>query len=209
MESLKLRGIDISYHNGEIDFQKVKPNVDFIIMRAGYGTKREDSKEVKFESYYNEAKKLNIPVGTYWYCYAKNPDEALLEAKTCLDKIKGKQFEFPVFYDVEEGKILQTARENVSAIIKTFLGELENNGYFCGVYSSASHLETYLTDDIRNKYEMWVAHWGVQSPRYNGKWGVWQYTSNGTMDGISGRVDLDYAIINYEQIIKSLHKNGF
>ena len=72
-----LKGIDVSYHNGEIDFAKVKSQVDFIIMRAGYGTKKENSKEVKFDIYYEEAKKNNIPVGTYWYCYATNPEEAL------------------------------------------------------------------------------------------------------------------------------------
>ena len=59
-----LKGIDISYHNGEIDFAKLKSQVDFIIMRSGYGTKTTDSKEVKFDLYYEEAKKQNIPVGT-------------------------------------------------------------------------------------------------------------------------------------------------
>ena len=75
-----LKGIDVSYHNGEIDFTKVKSQVDFVIMRAGYGTKDQDSKEINFNIYYEDAKKNNIPVGTYWYCYALTPEEALQEA---------------------------------------------------------------------------------------------------------------------------------
>ena len=124
-----LKGIDISYHNGEIDFAKLKSQVDFIIMRSGYGTKTTDSKEVKFDLYYEEAKKQNIPVGTYWYCYATTPEEALEEAKTFLNKVKGKQFEYPVFYDVEEKNILNTGKENVSNIMRAFLEEVERNGY--------------------------------------------------------------------------------
>ena len=116
-----LKGIDVSYHNGEIDFAKVKSQVDFIIMRAGYGTKKENSKEVKFDIYYEEAKKNNIPVGTYWYCYATNPEEALIEAKTFLDKVKGKKFEYPIFYDVEEKTILNSGKENIKNIMKAFL----------------------------------------------------------------------------------------
>ena len=210
MDSIKLKGIDISYHDGEIDFSKICKNVDFIIMRAGYGIKREDSKEIKFDIYYEEAKKNNIPIGTYWYCYAKTPEGALLEAKTFLDKVKGKQFEFPVYYDVEEKNILDTGKENVNAIIKTFCEELEKNGYYCGIYTSAYFLNNLISDEIKEKYAIWVAHWGVDKPNYNGKWGVWQYSSDGHLDGIQSKsVDLDIAIIDYEPIIKSLGKNGF
>ena len=119
------KGIDISYHNGEIDFSKVKSQVDFVIMRAGYGIESIKSKEVKFDIYYEEAKKYNIPVGTYWYCYATTPEEALLEAKTFLNKVKGKKFEYPIFYDVEEKNVLNTGKENVKNIMKAFLEEVE------------------------------------------------------------------------------------
>ena len=155
-----LKGIDISYHNGEIDFSKLKSQVDFIIMRSGYGTKTINSKEVKFDIYYEEAKKQNIPVGTYWYCYAETPAEALEEAKTFLNKVKGKKFEYPVFYDVEEQNILKTGKENVSNIMRAFLEEVEKNGYLVGIYCSAYYLKNLVDDDIKNKYEIWVAQWG-------------------------------------------------
>ena len=207
-----LKGIDISYHNGEIDFAKLKSQVDFIIMRSGYGTKTTDSKEVKFDLYYEEAKKQSIPVGTYWYCYATKPEEALEEARTFLNKVRGKQFEYPVFYDVEEKNILNTGKENVSNIMRAFLEEVERNGYLVGIYCSAYYLKTLVDDEIKNKYEIWVAQWGQNrdKPKYDGKWDIWQYTSDGHMDGIqSQRVDLDFSNKNYIEIIKSSGKNGY
>ena len=139
LSSSDLKGIDVSYHNGEIDFQKIKSQVDFVIMRSGYGNKTIDSKEIKFDIYYEDAKKNNIPVGTYWYCYALTPEEALVEAQTFLNKVKGKKFEFPVYYDVEEPSVLETGEENIKALITTFCEEIEKNGYYCGVYSSANY----------------------------------------------------------------------
>ena len=206
-----LRGIDVSYHDGEIDFTKVKPQVDFVIMRAGYGIKDEDSKEVKFNTYYEDAKKNNIPVGTYWYCYALTPESALQEAKVFLKKVKGKKFEFPVYYDVEEPSVLETGSENLKNIINTFCGELEKNNYYCGVYASLNVFLNKFPAEIYQNYAVWVAYWSQNRPQINGtSWGIWQYTSDGSMDGVqSERVDFDTAEINYEPIIKFLGKNGY
>ena len=207
-----LKGIDISYHNGEIDFSKVKSQVDFIIMRSGYGVATVKSKEVKFDIYYEEAKKYNIPIGTYWYSYANTPEEALVEAQTFLNKVKGKKFEYPVFYDVEEKSILNQGKEIVSKIIKTFLEEVEKNGYLVGLYSSASYLENLVDDEIKDKYIIWVAQWGknIDKPRYNGKWDIWQYSSKGHIDGVqSQNVDLDFSNKNFEEIVKEQSKNGY
>ena len=206
----ELKGIDVSYHNGDIDFEKIKSQIDFVIMRAGYGNKTIDSKEVKFDIYYEDAKRNNIPVGTYWYCYAYTPEEALVEAKTFLDKVKGKKFEFPVYYDVEEPDILDTGSDNVNALIKTFCEELERNNYYCGLYSSTNYLKSLISEEIKQKYAIWVAHWGGPKPTDEGPYGIWQYTSEGHMDGVeSERLDLDVAYINYEPIIKFLGKNGY
>ena len=207
-----LKGIDISYHNGEIDFSKVKSQVDFIIIRSGYGIKTTDSKEVKFDIYYEEAKKNNIPVGTYWYCYATTTEEALLEAKTFLNKVKGKKFEYPIFYDIEERKILNQGKENVSKIAKTFLEEVEKSGYLVGIYSSASFLENLFDDEIKEKYIIWVAQWGknIDKPKYNGRWDIWQYSSKGHIDGVQSQfVDLDFSNTNFIEIVKEKHKNGY
>ena len=105
---------------------------------------------------------------------------------------------------------MNTGKENVNAIIITFCEELEKNGYCCGIYTSAYYFNNLISNEINEKYAIWVAHWGVDEPNYNGKWGVWQYSSDGHLDGIQSKsVDLDIAIIDYEPIIKSLGKNGF
>ena len=206
-----LRGIDVSYHDGEIDFKKVKPHVDFVIMRSGYSNKTNDSKEVKFDTYYEDAKKENIPVGTYWYCYALTPELALVEAQTFLQKVKGKKFEFPVYYDVEEPSVLETGSENLKNIINTFCGEIEKHNYYCGVYASLNVFLNQFPPEIYQKYAVWVAAWREERPYIDRtSWSIWQYTSDGSMEGVeSERVDLDMAEINYEPIIKFLGKNGY
>ena len=189
----------------------MKSQVDFVIMRAGYGTKDEESKEVKFNIYYEDAKKNNIPVGTYWYCYALTPEEALEEAKVFLKRAEGKKFEFPVYYDVEEESVLATGSENIKNMINTFCGELERNNYYCGVYASLNVFLNIFPSEIYQKYAVWVAYWSEKRPQINGtSWGIWQYTSNGSMDGVeSDSVDFDTAEVNYEPIIKFLGKNGY
>ena len=99
-----MKGIDVSVHNGKIDWQKVRAaGIDFAILRAGYG-RLASQRDNRFKENYAGAKAAGIPVGAYWYSYAMSEDEARLEADVFLSVIKGKQFEFPVYYDVEEKK---------------------------------------------------------------------------------------------------------
>ena len=199
-------GIDVSRWQGDIDWSKVK--TDFCIMQAGYG--RETSqKDICFDKNYAGCKSAGIPCGAYWYSYATSEDEARLEAKACLEIIKGKQFEYPIYYDVEEQRILSLGRDKVSAIIKTFCGELERAGYFVGIYMSAYPLGNLVSEDVRSRYAVWVAHYGVTKPVYQGAYGVWQKSSTGTIPGISGNVDLNEAYEDYPEIIKAAGLNGF
>ena len=98
-----LKGIDVSKHNGTIDWQKVKnsSSVDFAVLRAGYG-KLLSQKDQQFERNYAECRKYGIPCGTYWYSYAQSVSEIQTEAGVFLEAIKGKQFEYPVYLDFEE-----------------------------------------------------------------------------------------------------------
>ena len=170
-------GIDVSEHQGVIDWTKVK--ADFAIIRAGYG--REISqKDKKFDINYAGAKAAGIPCGAYWYSYAQSEEEARTEAAVCLEIIKGKQFEYPIYFDVEEQRTLKLGVDKVSAIINTFLRELENAGYFAGLYMSAYPLKNYVNDTTRRRYAVWVAHYGVSKPDYNGQYGMWQKSSSVT-----------------------------
>ncbi len=203
-----MKGIDVSVHNGSIDWKKVKSSgIDFAILRAGYG--REISqKDARFEENYRNAKAAGIPIGAYWYSYAMSEDEARLEADAFLSVIKGKQFEFPVYYDVEEKKQFNLGKEKVSAIMRAFLERVEAAGYFVGLYGSASSLTTHTADDIKSRYTIWLAHWTDQTD-YNGSYALWQYSDKGKVDGINGNVDLDIGYKDFSTIIKANGLNGF
>lgn len=200
------KGIDVSEHQGKIDWTKV--NADFAILRAGYG-KVLSQKDKQFDANYSGAKARNIPVGAYWYSYAMTPDEARLEADCLLEVIKGKQFEYPIYFDLEEEKQLKLGKDKVSAIIRAFLEEVEKAGYWVGLYMSANPLSTLVADTIKQRYAIWVAHIGVSEPGYNGSYGMWQYSWKGSVNGISGDVDMDYSYVDYPSKIKEKGLNGF
>ena len=198
-------GIDLSCHNGSIDWTKVK--ADFVILRAGYG-KETNQVDSRFEEYYSNAKAHGIPVGAYWYSYAMSIEDAIQEAEVFISTIKGKQFEYPVFYDVEESNQFELGKEKLSAIIRAFLERVEAAGYFVGLYGSASSLTTHTADDIKRKYAIWLAHW-TESTNYSGAYGIWQHSCKGKVDGISGDVDLDKCYVDYPERIKTKGLNGY
>ncbi len=203
-----MKGIDVSVHNGKIDWQKVKADgIEFAILRAGYG-KLASQKDQKFEQNYKNAKAVNLPVGAYWYSYAMNENEARQEADVFLSVIKGKQFEMPVYFDLEEKKQFDLGKEKVSAIMRAFLKRVESAGYFVGLYGSASSLTTHTADDIKSRYTIWLAHW-VDETNYSGAYGIWQHSEKGKITGISGNVDLDIGYKDFPTIIKAKGLNGY
>ena len=199
------KGIDISYCQKKVDWDKV--TADFVIVRAGYG-RYANQKDSMFEAHYAGAKRRGIPVGVYWYSYAKTPEEARLEADACLAVIAGKQFEYPVYYDVEEKAQFDLGREKVSEIIRAFLERVEAAGYWVGLYGSYSSLTNYTEEDIKKRYAIWLAHWDVQQSPYKGAYGVWQY-SVGAAAGVTGACDLDYSYVDYPALIKAKGLNGY
>lgn len=200
--------IDVSVHNGKIDWQKVRAaGIDFAILRAGYG-RLASQKDDRFEENYVGAKAAGIPVGAYWYSYAMSEDEARLEADVFLSVIKGKQFEFPVYFDLEEKKQFDLGKEKVSAIMRAFLERVEAAGYFVGLYGSASSLTTHTADDIKSRYTIWLAHWCNQT-NYSDAYGIWQHSEKGNVDGINGNVDLDICYKDFPAIIKAKGLNGY
>ena len=203
-----MRGIDVSVHNGAIDWRRVKnAGIDFAILRAGYG-KVVSQKDKKFEENYNGAKAAGIPVGAYWYSYARTVDEARQEAETCISILRSKQFEYPIFFDVEEKATLNTGKANCSAMIRAFCEVLEKAGYWVGLYTSRSVLGTHIEDDINTRYALWAAEWGA-GLNYSGSVGIWQYSDKGKVDGINGYVDLDEGYVDYARIVKEKGLNGF
>lgn len=203
-----IRGIDVSKWQGNINFQKVKDSgISFVIIRAGYG-KLPSQKDKCFEENYCKAKASGLDVGVYWYSYAMSVDEAREEAKACLSVIKGKQFEYPVYFDLEEQKQFSKGREFCDSIVNAFCGELEKNGYFAGLYISCSPLERFISESTAKKYALWVAEYNSRC-RYNADYGMWQYSSKGKVNGIGGNYDMNYCYKNYPSIIKNGGFNGY
>lgn len=202
-------GIDVSKHNGKIDWEQVKASglVDFAILRAGLG-RIASQKDKQFDRNYSECKRLGIPIGAYWYSYAKSPDEAVLEAKACLEVIKGKQFEYPIYFDIEEKSQLALGKDACSKMTKAFCETLESQGYFVGVYSSRSVFQTHIDNTCKSEYTSWVAEWGVKL-NYTAPADMWQKSDKGHVVGIQGAVDLNECYRDFPSIIKSAGKNGF
>lgn len=205
-----MNGIDVSVHNGTINWQQAKSSgkVDFTIIRAGYG-KSISQKDKQFENNYAGCKAQGIPCGAYWYSYAITPAEAEAEARAFLEAIKDKQFEYPVYLDIEEKNALSTGKKNVSAIVKSFCGVMEKAGYWCGVYASRAHVQSYFDDDCKIRYSLWLAEWGAKLNYSGGEVGMWQYSDKGRINGIGTVVDMDICYVDYPTVIKAAGKNGY
>lgn len=201
-----LKGIDVSYAQGVIDWEKVKSSgqVNFAILQAGYG-KETSQVDKQFERNYSECKRLGIPVGAYWYSYATTAAEAEQEAKVCLQTIRGKQFEYPVAFDIEEERSLPQA----NALCQAFCSALEAAGYYVAIYTFKSALENNISAAVKNRYDIFLSHVGVQQTDYAGSYGLWQYSWTGCISGISEDVDLDYAYKDYPAMIQNAGLNGF
>lgn len=178
--------IDVSYHNGTIDWEKVKAaGIEGAIIRCGYGMDQTDQDDVQFKRNADECTRLGIPFGVYLYSYANNARKAESEAQHVLRLIAGYHLSYPVYYDLEERGTEVGAVERM----KIFADIIEAAGYWCGVYCNKSWWDNYLSG-MGDRYTKWIA-------RYNNVLGMdgvdmWQYTSDGSVSGIAGRVDMNH-----------------
>ena len=198
------KGIDISLYQPDIDLSAV--NADFAIIKAGEA----DFTDPLFEKHYANATAAGFPVGAYWYGQAKNIEEAKKEADCCIERLKGKQFAYPIYYDVE-GDMLNLDSKTLSLIVKAFLERVEAAGYWVGLYMSGCPMHDLIEKSVLSRFAIWVADTrGVQPSTYLGAdYGMWQYAWNGNINGIPGDVDMDYCYKDYPTKIKEKGLNGF
>lgn len=205
---MAVAGIDVSQYQGDINFNKVKAaGKKFVLIRAGYG-KYLKQKDPYFEQNYARAKAAGLDVGVYWYSYAHTIAEAKQEAEICMQVIKGKQFEYPIYFDFEENSQFALGKTACSEIVKAFCNALEAGGYWAGLYIYRAALQNYITTEVANRYAIAVSEYNTKC-NYTGPYGVWQYSGSGYCDGISGQVDLDYSYVDYPTLIKNKGLNGF
>ena len=189
----KAKCIDISEWNCDINFNKVrKAGVTCVIIRAGYG-KDPNQEDNEFQKYYKQAKAAGLNVGAYWYSYATSVDAAKAEVRNCMKTIQGKEFDLPVFLDVEEYRQAVLPRRTLTDIISTFCDGVKGYGFDVGMYSAKSMLvDSAYPDELASKYLIWMA---APNNSYNELppfVDIHQYSWNGKVDGISEKVDMNY-----------------
>ena len=191
---MRLKGIDVSKHQGVIDWKKVKNDgVEFAIIRIGYGGST-PVKDERFEENYKNAKANGLKVGTYLYSYANSDSDVEAEVKAILKWLDGKTFDLPFYLDVEDNKTQGKLSVNeLTNYVYNICERVENAGYFTGIYASKNWLETKLDMNKLNRFTVWLAQWSA-NPSYQGTYAMWQYTSDGSVNGISGRVDMNYQV---------------
>ena len=205
---MAISGIDVSQWQGVIDWKQVKAaGVEFVLIRAGYGDTLSYPKQIdtQYEYNYAQCKRNNIPVGVYFYSYAMNEAEAKREAECCLALLKGKQFEYPIYYDVEEFDLFKSGK--TAEVTRAFVKVLEDAGYWVGIYTYRSAMG-YFPADIKDKKAMAIAEYGSKL-NYSGQYGIWQNSSTWYVKGINGRVDHDYCYVDYPKLIRENGKNGY
>ena len=188
-------GIDVSHHNGTVNWQAVKDSgINFAIIRCGYGDDLPNQDDAQWERNVSECERLGIPYGVYLYSYATSKDQARNEARHALRLLEGHSPSLPVFIDYEEPRNLVGGTELLGDMAQIFCDAIQQAGYTAGVYGSLSWWNNYFTapEFSNESWYRWIAHWGSSSCGYNGRYEMWQYTSDGSANGISGRVDMNY-----------------
>ena len=191
-------GIDVSKYQGNINWSKVKQDgIDFAIIRVGY--RGYGTGKIVMDPYFKKniegALANNIHVGIYFYSVAKNEMEALEEANFTINAIKNYNITYPVAFDLEDFNRHRLAGVSYDQLNKnaiTFLNRIQSAGYTAMHYGSKSTFGPIWNMNNLNKYKVWLAHY-TDKTTYAGKYNIWQYTSNGIVSGISGRLDLNIA----------------
>ncbi|MCD7893741.1 MAG: dockerin type I domain-containing protein [Erysipelotrichaceae bacterium] len=195
-------GVDISYHNGTIDFEQLANEVNFVILRCGYGSDYTSQDDSNFETYVKACVKYNIPFGVYLYSYANTIAKGKSEGEHALRLVEkavnewGAKLSLPVFYDMEDSSTLGKCDASTKAkIAQAFCGVLENAGYTTGIYANKYWWTTYLTDSYFDNVIKWVAQYNDECT-YTGSYSIWQCTSSATSSSADTTLDYNYMIEN-------------
>lgn len=207
---MKVFGIDISVWQRGIDMNRAKAEgVKFAICRAMYG----NAKDTEFETNYAKVKNSGLGVGAYQWGRARNKAQAKEEAELLIKHcLKGKKFDYPIYYDVEDSIMLSLSRSELTAVIETWCNTMESNGYFAGIYMSESTMESETEKaKLMKRYSSWIAAWC--SERYKPVCQMWQFGGETNLirsNRIAGLVcDQDYAYVDFPKTIKEKGLNGY
>lgn len=194
-------GIDISRHNGKIDWNAVKSSgVDYVIIRCGYRGSSSGAliTDQNFQSNIKGATAAGLKVGIYVFSQAVNEVEAVKEASLAVSLAKGYKLTYPIFIDTESsgGRADKIDVATRTAVVNAFCQTVQSAGYQAGIYASKTWFETKLSMGSVGNYRIWLAQYAA-APTYSGRYDMWQYSSKGTISGINGKVDLNLSYLAY------------
>ena len=208
------RGVDLSDWQGlDVDFEEIKAaGYDYVILRAGFA----QTQDKAFEGNYGRARAAGLDVGVYLYSYADSKDEVLQEAAALKGWLKGKTLEYPVYFDLEDPETHGSmTKEDLTSLALAFLDEMAADGWLVGLYSCKSWLDYKMdTEKICKRYECWMAQYLSDGSydvydRYDEVYGMWQYSSSGSVPGVPGGVDMDVCFKDYPSICREYGFNGY
>ena len=187
------KGIDVSEFQGQIDWNKVKNDgIEFAILRVGFGMDVTSQDDKYIERNISECERIGMPYGVYLFSYANTVDKAKSEAEHTLRLIKNHTLAMGVWYDIEDNKTSgSVSKETLTNIINTYCNTIKNAGYNVGIYASLNWLNNKIEASVQDKWSVWVAQYYTEC-QYKKDYIIWQYSSSGKVDGISGNCDMNY-----------------
>ena len=183
----KVTCVDISEFQQNIDFNKMKNDgIKAVIIRAGYG-REASQKDNMFESHFRNAKNANLKIGVYWYSYADSVSDAEKEAKACLECIKNKSIDMPIYYDLEDSSQIKLGKTKLTEIAEKFCETIKRSNYKAGVYANLNWFNNYLDyDKLKSKYSIWLAQYNSVNEL---SCDIWQNSSTGKINGYGRNID--------------------
>ena len=199
---MKSKGIDVSYHNGVIDWSELKDKIDFAMIRCGYGQNNLDK---QFKNNTRGCETYNIPYGVYWFSYALNENMARQEADYCCDAVKNNNILYPIAFDFEYGSEnyakkhgINFSKEDRVKMAKAFLNRVEERGYYPLLYANEDYIKNRGYDKLIGLYDLWYARWN-NKPNPARECDMWQY--GGEKIGKLELVDVNWCYKDYPSII--------
>lgn len=207
-----MKGLDISSWQKGLGLKAVaNAGYKFVILRGGYTTWGDGvtkKKDTTFEGFYNSAKQLGLAVGAYYYSCANSREKGIAEAQFLYENcLKGKQFEMPIYIDVEDSHWQAKTKSGTTDAIIGFCETLENLGYFVGVYANLDWFRNRIEFERIKQYSRWLAFWTKNKPSVGFSYGMWQNSNSGAVGGF--RVDTNEAYDDFVTVIKNKGLNGF
>lgn len=202
--------IDVSHHNGIIEWSKAGKHIEYAILRCGYGTNTTQHDDKQFNYNATQCEKYGIPYGVYLYSYATSIHQCNSEIDHILRCVKNRKIVLPLYYDIEENTTFANGQPKTFA--QLFLYRIRQAGYKAGLYSNDVNYRGYFNE--LNPDSAWVARYSGTPPKSN--YNIWQYTSKGTIPGIKGKVDISitdfpigYMESYYTSIVDSVLANEY